>query len=55
MDNLYNEGPPGSLSQLGDRLSKSLRAVGAKSGADKVDDTDIGGDITLMCNTWFPI
>ena len=45
MDNLCNEGPHGSLHQLGDRLRKSLRAVGVKSGDDRVDYTDIGGDV----------
>ena len=41
MDNLYNEETHGSLHQLGDRLKKSLRAVGARSGEDRVDCTDI--------------
>ena len=45
MDNLCNEGPHGLLHQLGDRPRKSLRAVGAKSGEDRVDYTDIGGDV----------
>ena len=34
IDNLCNEGQHRSLHQLGDRLRKALRAVGAKSGAD---------------------
>ena len=29
-----------------DKLRKSPRAVGAKSGADGVDYTDIGGDVS---------
>ena len=47
MDNLCNEGPHGLLHQLGVRLRKSLRVVGAKSGDNRVDYTDIGGDITV--------
>ena len=47
MDDLCNEGPHGSLHQLGDRLRKSLRVVGVKSGDDRVDYTDIGGDVRL--------
>ena len=45
MDHLCNEGPHGSLHLLGDRLRKSVRAVGAKSGEGRVDYTDIGGDV----------
>ena len=47
MDNICNEGTHGSLHQLGDRLRKSLRAVGVKSGDDRVEYTDIGGDVRL--------
>ena len=47
MDNLCNERLHGSLHQLGDRLRKSLLAVGVKSGDDRVDYTDIGGDVRL--------
>ena len=47
MDNLCNEGPHGSLHQLGDRLRKSLRAVGVKSGDDRVDYTDIRGNVRI--------
>ena len=45
MDNLCNEGPHGLLHQLGDRLRKSLRAVGVKSGDYRVEYTDIGGGV----------
>ena len=45
MDNLCNEGPHGSLHQLGDRLRKSLRAVGVKSGDDREDYTDVRGNV----------
>ena len=47
MDNLCNEGPHGSLHQLGDRLRKFLKAVSVKSGDDRVDYTDIGGDVKV--------
>ena len=47
MDNLYNEGPHGSLHKLGDKLRKSLRAVDTKSGADTVKYTNIRGDTDI--------
>ena len=33
------------IRQLGDKLRESLREVGAKSGGDGVDYTDIKGDV----------
>ena len=42
------EGPHESLHQLGDRLRKSLRAVVAMSGDDRVDYTDIGGNVRFI-------
>ena len=48
MENLYNEGPHGLPHQLGDKLRKSLRAVYAKRVADRVDYTDIGGDVRVV-------
>ena len=51
MNNLCNDGPHGSLHQLGDRLRKPLRAVGVKSGEDRVDYTNIGGDVREFYNS----
>ena len=48
MENLYNDGPHGSLHQLGDKVRKSFRAVDAKSGVDEVHDTDSMGDGRLI-------
>ena len=44
--NLYNERPHGLLHQIGDKLTKSFRAVGVESGVDGVDYNDIRGDVT---------
>ena len=55
IDNLYNEERNGPLHQLGDKLRKFLRAVGARRGAHRVDYTDIGGDVRNIVSYMLPL